>query len=253
MINSNNPSNPSSQDGELSFEEKIRRCSQATHEGRVNTFNRVHYDPVPIPAQKKSVSLSSLLLFVSCVILSCFVLFLLSDRANLTSEVTELAEKNTSLTEQNLALIEERDDLVSKVFHMEAIQSYPENGSVIIPSTAERLAPLTIETSGDDAYYIKLVNVINRLSEFAFFVQPGQTVEIDAPLGRYYLYYATGKKWYGKEEVFGPETQFYKADDTFYFYYDSGYYNGYTVTLYDVPGGNLGYDSVSELEFSLGI
>ena len=196
---------------------------------------------------------SNTLLTVGCAALSCAMVFLLFDRENLTSKLSDLTEKNATLTDQNLALIEERDDLASEVFHLEAVQSYPENGAIIIPSTMELLAPLTIETSGDDAYYIKLVNTINHLSGLAFFVRPGQTVEINAPLGEYDLYYATGQKWYGKEDVFGPDTQFYKANDTLYFYYDDGYYNGYTISLYDVPGGNLGYDSVSKLEFSLGL
>ena len=170
---------------------------------------------------------------------------------------------NETLVEKNQALIEERTELRGTISDMEndylegvsagfeARDSYPENGTVIVGTAKERLAPFTVENDpeGSNAYYIKLVDKSSGLTEFSFFVCPGQNVEIDVPLGDYDVYYATGLHWYGYDTLFGDTTACFKVAEPFYFYYQDGYYNGYTWTLYDVDGGNLGYEEIDQNAF----
>lgn len=174
-----------------------------------------------------------------------------------------LIEKNATLTKNNSALIAERTELRNTISDMEndyqegvlagfeARNSYPENGTVIVGTRKDRLAPLTVESDPDsnNAYYVKLVDQDTGLTEFSFFVCPGQTVKTDVPLGDYYIYYATGLQWYGYDTLFGDTTTCFRADDLFCFYYQDGYYNGYTWTLYDVPGGNLSYEEIDPEAF----
>ena len=122
-----------------------------------------------------------------------------------------------------------------------ARNSYPENGAIIVNSPKNRLAPLTLQTDSSDAsaYYVKLVDEDTGLTEISFFICPGQTVELDIPLGNYHVYYATGLQWYGNSELFGATTSCFKMDDLFYFYYQDGYYNGYTLILSGAENGNL--------------
>lgn len=83
----------------------------------------------------------------------------------------------------------------------------------------------------------------------SFFVRAGETANVDVPLGEYTLYYATGETWYGPELVFGDETIYYKADETFDFYEEGGYINGWTVELYLQFDGNLSTDTIDPDEF----
>jgi len=131
------------------------------------------------------------------------------------------------------------------------------NGEIVHEPLSERLAPLTVEVSDDADYYIVLeptcddfLDSARRASNrMSFYVSAGSSVEIDVPLEDYEIYYATGHTWYGPELKFGDNTRLYKCDDTFYFYFDGQYYNGWTLTLYAVLDGNLDTTQVSESDF----
>jgi hypothetical protein len=49
------------------------------------------------------------------------------------------------------------------------------------------------------------------------FVRGGETVETRAPLGKFIVKYASGDTWYGYDHLFGPDTTYTKADETFIF------------------------------------
>lgn len=127
----------------------------------------------------------------------------------------------------------------------------PANGSMISNTTkaGDRIAPLEIKTSGDSAHFIKLESTSDPDKYITFFVRPGKTVEVDMPLGNYYLKYASGTTWYGTAALFGPDTIYTKSDDIFYFYEEDGYVNGYTVTLYLVNNGNMDTERINASEF----
>lgn len=125
---------------------------------------------------------------------------------------------------------------------------YPENGTILSDAGLERVAPLTVNTEEDLAYYIKLCDM-NGNEVLGFFAGPNTSVDVDVPLGTYELRYACGTTWYGIDSKFGEVTQYFKADTDFDFTEDSEYTHGYTVTLYAVPDGNMNTQEIGEDDF----
>ena len=142
------------------------------------------------------------------------------------------------------------------------------NGEIFVVPSYESLCPLTVSVRGDQAYYMfldylyapsystvdrHLEDEINYSSvienDLAFYISPGSTVEIDAPIGVYRLYYATGETWYGKALLFGEDTATYTSDDLLEFYADDSYYNGVTLELWRQSGGNFDTKSISYDDF----
>lgn len=143
-------------------------------------------------------------------------------------------------------------------------QPKPDHGHIFEELTIDGVAPFSVSGTGDIYLVLDPVdlsaNITNGLGqqqvllnekhmELRVFIRSGMTFETDVPLGRYEVYYATGDAWYGEEELFGPDTRYYKCDDTFDFTQDSEGYNGWTLTLTAVYGGNLDTDLVDESDF----
>lgn len=133
------------------------------------------------------------------------------------------------------------------------------NGQIVVEPPEEGVAPLSIETSGDSIYYVALARMLPGLNGTAsvpsdktymsFIVCGGDSAEVLVPLGDYKIYYATGSTWYGKDHLFGDETVRYECDGTFDFYYSASQYEGWTLTLYAVAGGNMGTERIAEAQF----
>ena len=99
------------------------------------------------------------------------------------------------------------------------------------------------------SYLIKLKGYLHGETVLSFYVQAGETVEIDAPLGIYEIVYASGKTWYGEDELFGKTTRYTKIVDPFDFYERGGYVNGWTVSLYPRANGNLDSEKMDAEDF----
>lgn len=111
------------------------------------------------------------------------------------------------------------------------------------------VAPLEIKAEGEDCnFYIKMVSLSGE-SVLEFFVRSGETVELDMPTGAYYLHYACGSDWYGQEKYFGKNTSYFTCLKIFRFTLIDGKYNGYTISLHEVPGGNLSTESIDPEDF----
>ena len=126
------------------------------------------------------------------------------------------------------------------------------NGAMIKVPSGDRVAPLTIETSGNDEYYIVLDpydSVARDNGEMSFLVSAGSSVEIDVPLGEYLIYYACGPEWYGRYNRFGKNTAFYRCPGIFEFTLDGERCSGWTLTLYAVANGNMQSVPIPEDEF----
>lgn len=131
------------------------------------------------------------------------------------------------------------------------------NGTIVKDTALEKLAPLTVETSGAKNYYVflKCLSVaggglhLPSSGDMSFYVAGGQSAEVLVPLGEYEVYYATGSAWYGPEDKFGASTQYYKCEETFSFIETLSGYSGWTVTLYPVYNGNLETETVTAAEF----
>ena len=114
----------------------------------------------------------------------------------------------------------------------------PETGTLWYQGSRHRIAPFTIETSGDEDYLVKLVPLSSG-NTIEIYVRGGTTTEVKVPLGRYEMRYASGNEWYGNQILFGPSTSCSKSTSPLSFTSDYGGVSGYTVTLYRVPHGNM--------------
>lgn len=130
-------------------------------------------------------------------------------------------------------------------------QPTPKNGEILYKrvSTENSIAPFSVETREGKNYYVKLRHLHSQKDEVAFFVEGGKTAEIEVPLGTYELLYACGSTWYGKTDLFGSDTYYAKANETFQFYEEDSYVNGWTVELYLQSNGNLSTEKISPEEF----
>lgn len=132
--------------------------------------------------------------------------------------------------------------------------TFPVSGEVWWYTTQRGVAPLQIRSSLGDNYLVKLDDVITGEPVLTVFIRGGKTEEVEVPLGTYEVKYASGNRWYGSTYLFGPDTQYSKAEQNFTFTSNgsqySGYtYSGYTITLYKVRDGNLRTRMISADEF----
>jgi hypothetical protein len=110
-------------------------------------------------------------------------------------------------------------------------------------------APFQIKSTAGKNYYVKLVDLSHsRLASVAIFVRGGDTVTVHVSLVKYLVKYAAGDRWYGSNSLFGPATTFTKVNTVLSFDKDSKEYNGYSMTLYPVPQGNLQTTPISRGE-----
>lgn len=116
----------------------------------------------------------------------------------------------------------------------------PPTGLIANYTNQEGLAPFEIKTSSTDAdYYIKMTNIGENIPMMTLFINGGETLDVNIPIGVYEVKYAVGQIWYGEEYLFGPETQYTKFDQTFEFTEDESGTNGWTIDLLEQVGGNL--------------
>lgn len=128
-------------------------------------------------------------------------------------------------------------------------QPLPASGTVQIFTKRERIAPFQVEASSGTHYLVKLVEHLTGQPILTVFIQSGSTEKIYVPLGTYEVRYASGTDWFGYENHFGPNTIYSKADETFTFQIKGEQISGFTITLYQVPNGNLHTSSISAEDF----
>lgn len=118
----------------------------------------------------------------------------------------------------------------------------PETGEILIKTNLSCDSQITIQNSSSNCF-VKLKDS-NYNDVFGFFVRANDTITIDVPMGYYYVYFASGDKWYGITELFGDETNCSKDEDIQDF-------NNYSITytLYNVNYGNFNPKYISEEEF----
>jgi hypothetical protein len=131
-----------------------------------------------------------------------------------------------------------------------ALNPIPVDQGVLYNNTGrDALAPLNIVTNPDRDYFVKLVDVTTGENAFGIYVRGGSVAEFEVPLGSYEVRYASGSTWYGTGDLFGPETAYAKAADTFDFTEDADGYVGYTLTLIMQEGGNLDTQAIAPESF----
>ena len=108
---------------------------------------------------------------------------------------------------------------------------------------------LTIRTTDGADYYIKLVDVASNKTSRSAYIHGGMVGKIPVPLGEYYLYWSSGKDWYGPKHGFGSKAPKQKASTTFDFKKIGKTIRSWEVTLYSVYNGNMSNETVDDSEF----
>jgi len=172
-----------------------------------------------------------------------------ASRRSQSSSIPSLAEDPTPSSKTPTA--NSADSVQREPTFDEPAQALPSNGTWWKGSDAEHIAPFRIETSlgGRYHYYVKLYDIDTERTVLAVFVRGGRTAEVKVPLGTFGLKYATGMTWYGREYLFGPDTDYNKASQSFNFYSTGYQVSGYTVQLYRQRDGNLHTYDIDKDEF----
>jgi hypothetical protein len=118
-------------------------------------------------------------------------------------------------------------------------------------------ALLKIVTESGSNYLIKLVNLTNARDQIVIFVRGGDTFETRIPLGDYKFRAAAGQTWYGREDLFGPATQFFRLRNktapleqhVLRFYQDGQRLSGNSIVLKPADEGTLQRETMSKADF----
>ncbi len=129
----------------------------------------------------------------------------------------------------------------------------PPHGTSINYTLNKELAPLKINLPYDNNDYLFILKNNNNKMVYKIFAHRNLTVDVNVPLGTYYLYYTCGNTWYGYNDMFGDTASFGKMSDALNFYRVSDGYMGQELTLTKQVNGNISSQSVSEKEFMEGI
>ena len=121
------------------------------------------------------------------------------------------------------------------------------------------IAPFTVLTEGGPNYLIKMVNVNNAKDQIWIYVKGGESYSTKVPVGTYNFRAATGNEWYGREDLFGPNTHFFRlrhkngtaveAQETLQFRKERNRVLGMTISLKSVANGNLEQEAMTRSEF----
>jgi hypothetical protein len=75
-----------------------------------------------------------------------------------------------------------------------------------------------------------------RRPVLSVFIQSGRTVELKVPPGSYRLTHASGKRWYGNDQLFGREGLYGVSDQRLDFVMSDNQVIGHAVELGFQPG-----------------
>ncbi len=125
----------------------------------------------------------------------------------------------------------------------------PQNGVMDIFTSEDLIAPFEIMAGQDNHFLLKLVDISTKEPVLTIFVRKGTTVRVKVPIGIFEVKYASGKSWYGKKYLFGPDTVYGKFDRTIEFERFGNLVVGNSLTLYSMPFGNIGTQSIEATDF----
>ena len=135
-------------------------------------------------------------------------------------------------------------------------QPLPKNGT-IRSFVQNRPAVLRVKTAGSSHYLVKLTRPGSRAAVVDLFIRAGHSAEVKVPLGTFEIKWATGKEWFGYNDMFGRASSLNLADKLFTFEQtvtntSSGTRTsttGHEITLYAVASGNLRTKRISPDQF----
>jgi tetratricopeptide (TPR) repeat protein len=86
----------------------------------------------------------------------------------------------------------------------------PPTGDLVSRRRRGGIAPFKVATQRGSNYLLKLVSVENTKDQIWIFVRGGETYSTTVPLGIYTLRIASGDTWFGRDDLFGPNTRFFR-------------------------------------------
>lgn len=119
----------------------------------------------------------------------------------------------------------------------------PRSGEILWGREVYDGSELTITASGGEACVVKLKTREGE-DRMCFYVRAGETVTVDVPAGYFYVYFASGKTWYGIENLFGERTSYSMDDEICNFLQYTWEY-----TLYPVSDGNFSETPIDASDF----
>ncbi len=162
--------------------------------------------------------------------------------------ISSITPFNESDTATSVTSVTKRPETLSQSVTLSE-HSVPAHGEITNYSDGKAIAPLEIRSSRGSYYLIRLYDYDSDRVKFSVFVHGGKSLYIDVPLGTYTIKYASGDKWYGSNNLFGAETQYFKTETSFDFRTEGNRVSGYTLTLYKVENGNLQTRPISPKDF----
>jgi hypothetical protein len=116
------------------------------------------------------------------------------------------------------------------------------------------IATLRIETSASADYLLKLVNAQNDSEEMVIYVSRNSKYETKVPLGTYTMRGASGTTWYGEQNLFGPDTSYFRlvrkdGTNRFTFQRSGNQINGYIIRLIPQVAGTLETPTIRPEDF----
>lgn len=188
-------------------------------------------------------------LLIWAIIFIVFI-FAVSKCSNDNSSTTTSNSSNSSYTQSDSSsassttAVEKEPEIVYEEVEKPANGTVSHNYDPYSSNTS--VMEVKLPTYKDNTYYyIKLVNPTTEETVQSIFLYPGQSKEFNVPCGKYKLKYACGEKWYGYEQLFGPDGGYSKSDELLEFTYEYGH----TITLYPVTNGNFSTDNIDLDDF----
>lgn len=173
--------------------------------------------------------------WVVLVVLAVVVVLAVSSRV---SRVVSGGPSLPDVPAQNGGVTASLPGLVGSTFKVPP-QELPLNGSIAWYHSQPAVAPLTITVAPGAHYLVKIEDAGSGVPVLAVFIQSGQTVQTKVPLGSFRLKYAMGTTWYGEQYLFGPDTNYHKAERTLPFAQTATGYSGHIIQLIRQVSGNL--------------
>ena len=111
------------------------------------------------------------------------------------------------------------------------------------------LPALRIHAPAGTNYFLRLSDWATGAPALAVFVQGGDTVNVDIPLGTYRVRMAAGTTWYGEKVRFGSKTAYSQIDQPLAFSVEGDRLIGHALELSQVRNGNLRLSQISPDQF----
>lgn len=146
--------------------------------------------------------------------------------------------ENTSITTTSTTMKQTTRTATKSYYYPE-----PESGYILQGRERYGESEITVTASSSESCVVKLKNRAGN-TVLSFFVRAGETVTVGVPSQYLYVYFASGKTWYGENDLFGEFTS-YSKDSTICNFEDYTM----TYTLYPVTNGNFSETPIDEEEF----